>query len=298
MKSVGKDESRERSHQFVDGMGGNSGSGTSRCGALPASGFSIHCEGVSRHFEATKAGTIAALDNVSFSVWPHQFVCIVGPSGCGKSTLLRIIAGLIAPTTGSVRFDGEPGNHNGLPATDLVFQEFGTFPWLTVLDNVAFGLEVAGVSRGERRDRAAAFAERVGLASFLDRYPHELSVGQRQRVGVARAFVSGAPGLLMDEPFSSLDAQTGWILREQLQRLWREDRKLILYVTHDIEEAVLLGDRVLVMTGRPGRIREDIPIALARPRDPASSHREVAEIKQHIWSLLEDDVRSSLRGTP
>jgi NitT/TauT family transport system ATP-binding protein len=152
-----------------------------------------------------------------------------------------------------------------------------------------------GIAREERRDRARAFVERVGLAHFADSFPHELSVGMRQRVGIARAFVADTPILLMDEPFGSLDAQTRRVLEEELLRLWQEHRKLVVYVTHDIEEAVLLGDRVLVMTGRPGSIREEIPVPLARPRDlSASEQPEVKEIKWHIWKMLEDEVRKSL----
>jgi NitT/TauT family transport system ATP-binding protein len=249
------------------------------------------CEDVRCRFDSTK-GKVAALEGVSFAAHDHEFVCIVGPSGCGKTTLLKVIAGLVKPTSGRVRFDGE--TTNGRPRSGLVFQEHGTFPWMTVLDNVAFGLEMSGMVRTERRERAMAFVERVGLGSFAHHYPHELSVGMRQRVGVARAFVSGAPILLMDEPFGSLDAQTKWVLQEELLDIWSTDRKLVVFVTHDIEEAVMLGDRVLVMTGHPGRIREDIQIPLGRPRHLPRDQEIVSEITWHIWQLLEEEVRQGL----
>jgi NitT/TauT family transport system ATP-binding protein len=260
----------------------------------PASemGIGISCQGVSRVYSDSRGGTLTALDDVTFHVDPYEFVCIVGPSGCGKSTLLRIVAGLIEPTSGRVSLRGTSDIKRGRPPTDLVFQEHSTFPWMTVLDNVAFGLEVAGVGRDERRERARAFAERVGLASFAHSYPHELSVGMRQRVAVARAFLSGAPGLLMDEPFGSLDPQTKRVLQTELLRLWERERKLILYVTHDIEEALLLGDRVLVMTGRPGRILEEIRVPMDRPRDVWRPHPQMVELKWHILCLLEAQMRA------
>ena len=249
------------------------------------------CDQVGCEFPS-KRGSVMALEGVSFSTRATEFVCVVGPSGCGKSTLLRVIAGLIQPTAGTVRFDGEiaAGHLRG----GLVVQENGTFPWMTVVDNVAFGLEMAGMARGERRERARAFLERVGLAQFAGHYPHELSVGMKQRVAIGRAFVSDAPLLLMDEPFGSLDAQTRWVLQAELLRVWSTDRKLVIFVTHDVEEAILLGDRVLVMTGRPGRIREEIRIPLERPRDARKDHQLVAEITWHIWRLLEEEVRSGL----
>ena len=256
-----------------------------------AQSLGFRCRQVGRAFGIGKRA-VTALEGVTFTAHDHEFVCIVGPSGCGKSTLLRIIAGLIEPTSGSVHFDGQ--GTNGHPRTGLVFQEHGTFPWMTVLDNVAFGLEMSGMPRDERRSAAMAFVERVGLGPFAEHYPHELSVGMRQRVGVARAFVSNSPILLMDEPFGALDAQTKWVLQEELLRIWSDDRKLVVFVTHDIEEAVMLGDRVLIMTGRPGRILEDIKIPLSRPRQLLRDQESVSEITWHIWRLLEEQVRRSL----
>jgi NitT/TauT family transport system ATP-binding protein len=252
----------------------------------------FECQDLCKAYQ-TRNGIVPALEDVTFAVAERELVCIVGPSGCGKTTLLKVIAGLVEPTAGQVVF--HTPSTDDQPLTALVFQEHGLFPWMTVLDNVAFGLEMQGVRSGERYHRARAFIQKVGLAHFADSYPHELSVGMRQRVGIARAFVSGAPILLMDEPFGSLDAQTRLVLQDELLKLWRDHQKLVVYVTHDIEEAVLLGDRVLVMTGRPGSIREEIPIPLSRPRDLSVRDRsEVKEITWHVWKMLEDEVRKSL----
>jgi NitT/TauT family transport system ATP-binding protein len=242
---------------------------------------------------ATRSGAVLAIDALSFGVGVHEFVCIVGPSGCGKTTLLKLVAGLIEPTRGSIAFG--PTTANGAMRTALVFQEHGLFPWMSVVDNVAFGLEWQRLSREARRLRAREFIERVGLAPFADNYPHELSVGMRQRVGIARAFVANPEILLMDEPFGALDAQTKLVLQEELVRIWTARQKAVVYVTHDIEEAVLLGDRVLVMSGRPGRIREEIRVPMGRPRDLLDpDHPAVQEIRRHVWSLLESDVRHSV----
>ncbi len=252
----------------------------------------FECTELTKSYE-TRGGRVSALEHVSFSAEGHEFVGIVGPSGCGKTTLLKLVAGLITATSGEVRIArDEP---NGGPASAFVFQDHGLFPWMTVLDNVAFGLEMQGVDRAERRDRSRAFIERVGLGPFAASYPHQLSVGMRQRVGIVRAFVMDPPLLLMDEPFGALDSQTRRVLQAELLRLWREQRGIVVFVTHDIDEAVRLSDRILVMTGRPGRIREEIPIPLERPRDLSRLEpREISEIKWHIWNLLEHEVRRSL----
>jgi len=241
------------------------------------------------YIDRSSGDELLAIERIDLDIHEGEFVSIVGPSGCGKSTLLKIIAGLLEPTSGSVVFTPA---ENGRPRNGLVFQDHGVFPWMTVLDNVAFGLEMQGVARRERYRRAIAFVEQVGLATFLHSYPHELSVGMRQRVGIARAFVADVPLLLMDEPFGSLDAQTRVLLQEELLRIWRDHRKLIVFVTHDIEEAVLLGDRVLVMTGRPGRILEEVRVTLARPRSPMRP--EISELRWSIWRHLEHDARSEL----
>jgi NitT/TauT family transport system ATP-binding protein len=241
----------------------------------------------------TGNGPVAALSDVSFAVDREEFVSLVGPSGCGKTTLLRILAGLLAPTSGELSFEAAvvPGRLRAA----LVFQEHGLLPWCTVLENVALGLEFRGVARGEREARARAFIAQVGLAPFENSYAHQLSVGMRQRVGIARAFVTDPEILLLDEPFGSLDAQTKLVLQEELLRIWREHRKLVVHVTHDIEEAILLADRVLVMSGRPGRIREEITVPLPRPRElRAVDLPEVAEIRWRIWRTLQEEVRENL----
>jgi NitT/TauT family transport system ATP-binding protein len=243
-----------------------------------------------------QAGEVTALEDVTLALADEEFVCIVGPSGCGKTTLLKLMAGLLQPTGGSIDFDHRP--QNGRPRNALAFQEHALFPWMSVLENVAFGLRMQGVAKPASHERAKEFIEQVGLARFTRSYPHELSVGMRQRASIARAFVADPEMLLMDEPFGSLDALTKLILQEELLRIWSEHRKLVVYVTHDIAEAVLLGDRVLVMSGRPGRILDEFPIPLARPRNLLEREQpEIAQIRGRIWQVLEREVRSNLKGT-
>jgi len=252
----------------------------------------IECQHLYKSYQ-TQNGIIRALENVNFRVNGNELVCIVGPSGCGKTTLLKIIAGLIKPTHGRILNKQETHNHH--PDNAMVFQEHGLFPWMTLLDNVAFGLEMRGMGKKERIKQAKVFIEKVGLTAFVNNYPYQLSVGMRQRVGIARAFLINPDILLMDEPFGSLDSQTKILLQEELLRLWREDPKLVFYVTHDIEEALLLADRVLLMTGRPGSIREEIQVPLGRPRDISNlEHAEIREIKYHIWNMLKGEVRKNL----
>ena len=252
----------------------------------------FECQRLSKQYDG-HGSRVAALDDVSFSAEGHEFVGIVGPSGCGKTTLLKLVAGLLKPSSGTVSITPDAGY--GGPSSAFVFQDHGLFPWMTVHDNVAFGLRMQGVGKQESLDRSRAFIDRVGLTPFSDSYPRQLSVGMRQRVGIIRAFVTDPPLLLMDEPFGALDSQTRRVLQSELLRLWREQRSLVVFVTHDIDEAVRLSDRILVMTGRPGQIREEIPIPLERPRDLARLEpREISEIKWHIWTLLENEVRSSL----
>lgn len=226
------------------------------------------CEHLSKTY-GHRHGTTTALSDVSFRVAAGEFVCLVGPSGCGKTTLLKLIAGLLEPTSGRVMVEGAP--RDGRPPTALVFQEHGLFPWLTVVDNVAFGLKMRGVAREERRARAAAFLDTVGLGARLESYPHELSVGMRQRVNIARALLVEPHALLMDEPFASLDARTKLTLQAEFLGIWEEHRdssttRTVVFVTHDLEEAALLADRVIVMLPHPGRIAEDQIIDLPRPR--------------------------------
>lgn len=251
----------------------------------------ISVANLSKTFD-TPAGPVDALRDVNVAVKPGELVCIVGPSGCGKSTLLRILAGLTEPNTGTVTFD-EP---NGSPARKtMVFQDHGLFPWMSVLENVAFALEAEGVAKVERRRRAGALLEQLGLGEFQDRFPDQLSGGMRQRAAIARALLTEPQVLLMDEPFSALDAQSKLVLQEELMRLWGSRGQTVVYVTHDIREAVVLGDRVLVMTGRPGTIQIDLEIELDRPRDVFDrDHPEVKAKSWTIWNAIEGQVRRNL----
>ncbi len=235
-----------------------------------------------------------ALDAFSLNVEPGEFVTIVGPSGCGKSSLLLLVNGLLRPTSGQVLLDGCPVES---PDQDraLVFQEFALLPWRTVLRNVELGLELKGVPATERRDIARHFVQLVGLGPFESYLPHQLSGGMRQRVGIARALAVKPQVLLMDEPFGALDAQMRQLMASELLRIWEQDRKTILFVTHDIDEAIYLGDRVVVMSAQPGSVLEVLPIQLPRPRDFQVRNRlEFAEYRQRIWRFLEREVRKSL----
>ena len=249
----------------------------------------VRATGVSKVFFAGKE-PVWALEDVSLQVEEGSFTCIVGPSGCGKSTLLRILGGLESATSGTV---GLQDSSHKIPAA-FVFQEHGVFPWVNVLDNVAFGLRMSGVRRKERTEQAREWIARVGLTGFEKSYPHELSGGMRQRIAIARAFATGSPVLLMDEPLGALDAQIRLLMQEELVKLWEAERKTVVMVTHGIEEAILLGDRVVVMSARPGRIKEDIQVDFPRPRTMELERTpEFGEMRYRIWELLRDDVRAS-----
>jgi len=227
----------------------------------------IRCTDLSVHYRPGQHSgqrSVEAVQDVSLDVAEGEFLSIVGPSGCGKSTLLRTLAGLIEPSRGTVERFSEDD-----PAARayLVFQENSLFPWMTVLDNATFGLKMLGVDSNSRRDAAVPLLERFGLAGRLANYPHELSVGMKQRVAVARAFISRPQALLMDEPFAALDWLSRMTLQQDLLELWREERKTVVFVTHDLEEAVRLSDRVVVMSPQPGRIVAEERIELDRPRD-------------------------------
>ena len=243
---------------------------------------------------AARGGVVVALDPIDLQVAQHEFLCIVGPSGCGKTTLLKLISGIQQPSNGSIVFASPPPTH--APRSAMVFQEHGLFPWMTVLDNVAFGLETQGVGKAERRKAALVWLEKIGLLAFASNYPHELSGGMRQRAALARAFLTDAPLLLMDEPFGALDSQMRLLLQAELLQQWTENRKTVVYVTHDIDEALRLGDRVLVMSRRPGRILADYPIAIPRPRTLQSlGHVDVLDLKWKIWQIIEAEVQQGLR---
>jgi NitT/TauT family transport system ATP-binding protein len=226
--------------------------------------MNLELKGVTKTFQ-TRRGSTCALDGITFTVASGEFVCLLGPSGCGKSTLLSIIAGLEKLDAGEARMDGRPLDG---PDRDrvVIFQEAALFPWLNVRDNVAFGLAVAGVPRAERDSTVKRYLRLVGLQGFAKSFVHELSGGMKQRVALARALALDPQVLLMDEPFAALDAQTRDMLHDELQMIWAQTRKTILFVTHNVREALVLGDRVLLMTARPGRIKREFRCELPRPR--------------------------------
>ncbi len=218
----------------------------------------------------------------------HEFVCLLGPSGCGKTTTLRLVAGLVRPDSGSISFSTSNGELIESPLRAMVFQDHGVFPWMNVVDNIAFGLEAQGVPARRRRELARSWLEKMHLKEFAAAYPHQLSGGMRQRTGLARAFLTQAPILLMDEPFGNLDALLRVRMQTELLRHWQESKMTVLYVTHDIDEALLLGDRVMVMGRRPGQIIETYRPPLGRPRNLRDlSAPEVIRIKWRIWDNLE-----------
>jgi NitT/TauT family transport system ATP-binding protein len=247
----------------------------------------IVARGVEKRFE-TLHGPVVALTGFDLEVDAGEVVCVVGPSGCGKSTFLRILAGLEEATGGSleVRRD-DPGR----PENAVVFQEYAIFPWKTVHDNVAFGLRMRGVPRRERDATARHWIDRVGLTRFARAYPAQLSGGMKQRVAIARALAYDSELLLMDEPLGALDAQTRLTLQEELLRLWAETGKTVVYVTHGLEEAVLLADRVVVMTAHPGTVKTVIDVDLPRPRSiETSATPEFAALTGRLWDALRDEV--------
>lgn len=247
-------------------------------------------DGVSKVFAgATK---VFALNNIDLELPKGSFTCLVGPSGCGKSTLLRILGELETPTAGSVTISAP---QTKVPRSAFVFQEHGVFPWFTVLENVAFGEHMAGVPKKPRLETARHWITRAGLDGFEHAYPHQLSGGMRQRIAIARAFATGSPALLMDEPLGALDAQTRRLIQEQLVTLWEAERKTVVLVTHSIEEALLLGDTVVVMSARPGRIKEIINVPFGRPRNiDIEATAEFGELKHHIWESLRHEVEASM----
>jgi NitT/TauT family transport system ATP-binding protein len=218
----------------------------------------------------TPAGRVTGVQGASFNIEESEFLCIVGPSGCGKSTLLNIIAGFLSPTSGEIRIAGKAVTGYGMDR-GVVFQDFAQlFPWRTALGNVAFGLEMKGLAKGERDRIARKQLQLVKLEKFVNSYPHHMSGGMQQRVAIARALAYNPAVLLMDEPFAALDALTRDDMQRLLAEVWRETRKTVIYVTHNVAEAVYLADRVVVMTPHPGTVKVEVPIALRRPRDPLS----------------------------
>ncbi|GAA3867737.1 ABC transporter ATP-binding protein [Saccharothrix violaceirubra] len=254
----------------------------------------ITLDGITKTFPVRDKGVrseLTALAGIDLDVAAGEFVVIVGPSGCGKSTLLDLLGGLTTPTSGRILVDGEPVTGPGLDR-GTVFQQYALLPWRTAQGNVEFGLEAVGVPRRERAERAREFLDLVGLGGFEHRHPHELSGGMRQRVAIARSLAYDPGVLLMDEPFAALDAQTRESLQDELLRIWERTGKTIVFITHGIEEAVYLGQRVAVLTSRPGRIKQVVPIDLGSRTDTVDlrSSTEFARHRHEIWTLLHDEV--------
>jgi NitT/TauT family transport system ATP-binding protein len=255
-------------------------------------GAAIEIVNLRKTFESGK-NSVVAIDDLTVSIGSGEFVVFVGPSGCGKSTLLRILAGLEQPESGTVTIGGAPtGSHNA-----MVFQEASIFPWKTVYDNIAFGLRAAGIARvvyGPRVDEALRL---VGLTKFRDHYPGQISGGMKQRAAIARAIVTDPPVLLMDEPFAALDAQNRTILQNELAKICEQTGTTVVYITHSLEEALMLGDRAIVLTAQPARIKDVVDVPFARPRNTieVSATAEFGELKLRMWNVLEEEVLRARR---
>lgn len=249
----------------------------------------ITVENLTHRYITEGRGETLALSNVNLEIQDNEFITLLGPSGCGKTTLMRAIGGLETPTEGDVVVNGKKVNGPNLDCS-VVFQNFALMPWATVLENVAFGLEMRKVHKKEALERAQGFVEKVGLRGFENKYPKELSGGMQQRVGLARALAVNTPIILMDEPFGALDQQTRRYMQEELLDIWEKDKKTVVFVTHDMEEAVLLADKVVLMSARPGRVEEVIPVNIPRPRNQEGIERtpEFVELKEYLWQRLRD----------
>ena len=234
---------------------------------------------------------VVALSDINLYVADKEFVCFIGPSGCGKTTLLRITAGLEKPDSGTLTVNNEPIKGPG-PDRGMVFQEYSLFPWRTVLKNITFSLEMKKIPKIEREKIAREFLELVGLSKFADSYPHELSGGMKQRVAIARALVNDPDVLLMDEPFGAVDAQTRNRLQHELLNIWEKKKKTVLFITHSVDEAVFLADKVVVFTARPGRIKEVISVDLPRPRERTSF--EVNAVREHLLASLGAEIQAAI----
>jgi len=250
----------------------------------------IQARDISLTFKPKNRDSVTALKELTLDVAKGEFVSLVGPSGCGKSTFLNVLLGLLKPDGGEIRLNGKqitgPGQERA-----MVFQEFGLLPWRTVLANVELGLELKGVQASVRRERAMELIKMAGLAGFASHYPHELSGGMKQRVGLARALVTDPEVLLMDEPFAALDAQTRDLMQMELLQIWDRTKKTVVFVTHSIEEASYLSDRVIVISARPGRAKDVMKIALPRPRDyEMRLSAEFNDIKARIWASLKEEL--------
>ncbi len=253
----------------------------------------IVIENVEKTFVDAKKREVTALKNINFSIEKQEFVVLVGPSGCGKSTLLNIVGGLMSPTNGTVYFEGTQGKK---PNLGIVFQEIALFPWRTVYENVIYGLEESGASKQEQQKKGKHYIEMVGLQGFEGAYPKQLSGGMRQRAGIARALAIEPDLLLMDEPFSALDAQTRTLMQEELLTIWNRTKLSTLYVTHNIQEAVYLADRVIVLSRHPGQIKSIINIDLPKiGRDQEEYRARFEQYADEIWQLIRHDAQEALK---
>jgi NitT/TauT family transport system ATP-binding protein len=253
----------------------------------------VRLEDVSLHYKGETGAGVLALDRINLQVQPGEFLCIVGPSGCGKSTLLHLVASLQHPTSGAIAIDDE---YVSAPGTDriLMFQDHGLFPWLTVGQNVEFGMKMKGLSKAEREEKVRHYLRLVHLVQFKDSRPHQLSGGMRQRVALARALATEPDVLLMDEPFAALDAQTRDMLHDELEKIWAETGCTVIFVTHNVREAVRLADRVALMTFRPGCVKQEFSVHLPRPRH--LEEVEVARTAREILDSLRDEINKSLEA--
>ena len=246
------------------------------------------------YYQPRTGGRLLALDNIDLQVEDGEFVSIVGPSGCGKTTFINLCDGLLKPTAGKIDIDGKqvtgPGTDRG-----MVFQDSCLMPWRTVLKNVLFGLECQKLDNAEGQERARTFIKLVGLQGFEDHYPHELSGGMQQRCNLARALTVDPKILIMDEPFASLDAQTREIMQKELLRIWSEAKKTVLFITHQINEAIYLADRVIIFGARPGRVKQTLKIDLPRPRDLSLKRDpEFLELENRVWEQIEEEVKKTM----
>jgi NitT/TauT family transport system ATP-binding protein len=246
------------------------------------------------YYQPRTEARLVALDGVDLEIMAGEFVSIVGPSGCGKTSFLYVVDGLLPATGGRIMLDGKVVGAPG-PDRAVVFQDASLLPWRNVAGNILYGLECQGVPRREARERARHFIDMVGLTGFEDHYPYELSGGMQQRVNLARALIMDPQILLMDEPFAALDAQTREVMQEELLQIWLRAKKTVLFITHQIDEAIYLSDRVIVFTARPGRVKETVPVAIERPRKLALKREpRFHALEDRVWDLIEDEVKRSL----
>ncbi len=255
----------------------------------------LAAQSVGKRFER-EGRQVRAIDDFSLSVQEGEFVSIVGPSGCGKSTFLHMVGGFEPITEGSICLDGQPITGAG-PDRGMLFQDYALFPWRSVIGNVAWSLEVQGQPKARRLATAQKYLELVGLSAFAEAYPSELSGGMQQRIALARVLAFEPRMLLMDEPFGALDAQTRQLMQEELTAIWQRQRRTVLFVTHDIDEALYLSDRIVVFTARPGRMKADLVVDLPRPREPAvRKTARFSQLRNEIWDMLREEVLAAKAG--